>query len=45
VAPTAVPVIAPIAGPAIPPEGIPPGWTMEQWNYYGQQWLIDQGKL
>ncbi|MCS5527474.1 MAG: hypothetical protein NZ774_06385 [Candidatus Poseidoniales archaeon] len=45
VAPTVVPVIAPIAGPAIPPEGIPPGWTMEQWNYYGQQWLIDQGKL
>jgi hypothetical protein len=32
-------------GPAIPPEGIPPGWTMEQWNYYGQQWLIDQGRV
>ena len=45
VTPATVPVVAPVVGPAIPVEGIPPGWTMEQWNYYGQQWLIDQGKL
>ena len=43
--PVVAPVIAPVVGPAIPAEGIPPGWTMEQWNYYGQQWLIDQGRL
>ena len=34
-----------VLGPAIPPEGLPPGCTMEQWNYYGQQWLIDQGRV
>lgn len=26
-------------GPPLPPEGLPPGWTMEQWRYYGQQYL------
>ena len=26
-------------GPPIPKEGIPKGWTIEQWNHYGQQWL------
>lgn len=25
--------------PPIPLEGLPEGWTMEQWNYYGQKWL------
>ena len=25
--------------PPIPPEGLPPGWTEEQWNHYGHQWL------
>ena len=29
--------------PPIPEEGLPPGWTMEQWAYYGQKWL-DQNK-
>lgn len=51
VAPISAPTIAespatiPVVGPAIPAEGIPVGWTMEQWNYYGQQWLIDQGRV
>jgi hypothetical protein len=45
IVPVVAPVMAPVVGPAIPPEGLPPGWTMEQWNYYGQQWLIDQGRL
>jgi len=27
------------SGPPIPDEGLPPGWTEEQWKYYGQQWL------
>jgi len=44
IVPVVAPVMAPVVGPAIPAEGIPPGWTMEQWNYYGQQWLIDQDK-
>jgi len=26
-------------GPPLPAEGLPPGWTMEQWVYYGQQYL------
>ena len=25
--------------PPIPPEGLPPGWSMEQWIHYGHQWL------
>lgn len=27
------------SGPEIPAEGLPNGWTMEQWQYYGQQYL------
>ena len=26
-------------GPPLPPGGLPAGWTMEQWQYYGQQYL------
>jgi len=39
------PVIAqaPVMGPQIPAAGIPVGWTMEQWQHYGQQYL--EGKL
>jgi uncharacterized membrane protein len=28
-----------IAGPPLPEGGLPAGWTMEQWQYYGQQYL------
>ena len=28
------PIIAPL-----PPGGLPPGWTMEQWHYYGEEYL------
>ena len=28
----------------IPPEGLPPGWTVEQWNYYGEEWMKSQNK-
>jgi hypothetical protein len=31
-------------GPPIPEEGIPEGWTLEQWNYYGQEWLDSEGE-
>ena len=27
------------AGPQLPEDGLPPGWTEEQWAYYGQQYL------
>ena len=26
----------------IPETGIPEGWTIEQWNYYGKSWLANQ---
>ncbi|MCH2649537.1 MAG: hypothetical protein MKZ57_06960, partial [Candidatus Poseidoniaceae archaeon] len=28
--------------PPLPPEGLPPGWTMEQWNWYGDDYLRNQ---
>ena len=30
------------AGPPLPPGGLPDGWTMEQWEHYGQQYLDGQ---
>ena len=33
-APPPPPMIAPL-----PPGGLPPGWTMEQWHYYGEEYL------
>ena len=30
--------------PPIPEEGLPAGWTIEQWQYYGQQYLDRIGK-
>ena len=27
------------SGPPIPASGLPTGWTMEQWSYYGEQYL------
>ena len=50
--PTAQPVVASTPAPAqpatssgsppVPAEGLPPGWTMEQWDHYGAQWLAQQ---
>lgn len=45
--PTPMPVPAPVtpapaAGPPLPVSGLPNGWTMEQWQHYGQQWLDRQ---
>ncbi len=34
-----IPPPPPGMGPPLPPEGLPPGWTMEQWNYYGESYL------
>lgn len=47
--PPTAPAVAPApvaepAGPPLPPTGLPPGWSMEQWQHYGHQWLIQQGQ-
>ena len=28
--------------PPLPEGGLPEGWTMDQWKYYGEQWLERQ---
>ena len=33
-----LPVAAP-PSPPLPPEGLPAGWTMEQWAWYGEDYL------
>ena len=40
-APPAPPVAS--GAPPVPAEGLPPGWSNEQWNAYGQQYL--DGKM
>lgn len=30
--------------PPVPAAGLPEGWTMEQWNVYGQMWLEQNGQ-
>ena len=30
---------SPTGYPPVPQEGLPQGWTLEQWQYYGQQYL------
>ena len=34
-------IIAPVTTmyPSLPPEGLPPGWTIEQWAWYGEEYL------
>ena len=42
--PPSAPPPAPAAVQQAPPRpagGLPPGWTEEQWEYYGQEWLDD----
>ena len=34
----------PPEAPPLPAEGLPEGWTMDQWKWYGAQWLANQGK-
>ena len=31
-----------LEGPKLPEAGLPDGWSMEQWNYYGYEWLNAQ---
>ena len=44
--PEAAPVAPePVAtgGPQLPESGLPEGWTMEQWQHYGEEYLRRQG--
>lgn len=41
-APVAAP--QPVSAPPIPSTGLPAGWTMEQWQHYGHQWLQRNGQ-
>ena len=40
--PHVAPIINEIKTPQIPADGLPEGWTMEQWAHYGQRWLDQQ---
>ena len=42
--PAPIPVPQQPQAPPLPPGGLPPGWTMEQWQYYGHQYLSQQGQ-
>lgn len=44
----APPVMAPPPMPGVPPlpeTGLPDGWSMEQWQYYGHQYLLEHNLL
>ncbi len=34
----------PAEAPPIPAEGLPSGWTEDQWRWYGHEWLQKQGR-
>ncbi|HJM55605.1 MAG TPA: hypothetical protein QGI72_05100 [Poseidonia sp.] len=34
----------PDEAPPLPEEGLPDGWTMDQWRWYGHEWLEKYGK-
>ena len=34
---------APAGGPPLPADGLPEGWTMEQWTHYGEEYLRRSG--
>ncbi len=33
----------PSNAPPVPESGLPEGWTMEQWEWYGHEWLAKYG--
>ena len=39
----AVPAM-PSEAPPLPESGLPDGWTMDQWRWYGHEWLAKYGK-
>ena len=34
---------APAEAPPLPEGGLPPGWTTDQWKWYGHEWLEKNG--
>ncbi len=43
--PAGLPPALPVqTAPPLPPGGLPPGWTMEQWTHYGQEYLERTGQ-
>ena len=34
----------PNEAPPLPEDGLPDGWTMDQWRWYGHEWLAKYGK-
>ena len=38
------PALPTSSAPPLPPGGLPPGWTMEQWTHYGQEYLERTGQ-
>jgi hypothetical protein len=34
----------PDEAPPVPEGGLPDGWTMDQWRWYGHEWLSKYGK-
>ena len=42
-APEPTPSTEPESGPPVPESGLPEGWTMEQWQHYGEEYLRRQG--
>ena len=37
------PVLQQAISPPLPPGGLPAGWTLEQWQHYGAEWLRRNG--
>jgi hypothetical protein len=33
----------PKSAPPVPETGLPEGWTMEQWEWYGHEWIAKNG--
>ena len=42
--PEGLPPELPSMAPPLPPGGLPAGWTMEQWNHYGREYLERTGQ-
>ena len=42
--PEGLPPEIPSMAPPLPPGGLPAGWTMEQWNHYGREYLERTGQ-
>jgi len=39
---TPEPTLSDLSAPPVPASGLPPGWSLEQWKFYGANWLEQQ---